>query len=500
MEVLNMNTLKNYHAYLEKVASYELALNTLYWDQLTIAPKNGQAYRNKMMSILSGELFDYQISEDVICLLEAMDNDTEKDTTTAVEVKQILKDLNRIRYIPREEFIAFTQLLGDSEMTWENAKETNNWDLFKPFLKKVIHQTKKNVGYRKSELPLYQQLLNDFEPGMSVEAYDEFFKLVKKELVPLIHKINAKNIARPALLDIFVSITKQREVIDVLAKALHYSKDSGYVGTSVHPFSSRFTAHDNRVTVSYDENSFTTSIFSFIHEVGHATYNGQVNPAYEGRFIANSMSYGLHESQSRMYENMLGRSKQFWQPLYPKVVEIIKELEAYTLDEFIFAINYVSNSLIRTDADEVTYPLHVLVRYEIEKALFANELLVEDLPEVWNQKMKEYLEVTPPNYSLGVLQDVHWPGGSFGYFPTYALGSAYSAQFYHTMADSINIDKTLSENRFDLINDFLKTTIHQYGGLYTAPELFEKVCHAPFNQKYYIDYLVYKYSTLYKLD
>jgi carboxypeptidase Taq len=495
-----MNNTKEYQAYLEKVASYGLALNTLYWDQVTIAPKKGQAYRNKMISILSGELFDYQISEEVITLLEAVKQDPEADEITVIEVKQILKELNHIRYIPKREYIAFTQLLGDSEIAWERAKETNDWQLFKPFLSQVIQQTKQNISYRKSDLPVYQQLLDDFEPGMSIEAYDKFFALVKKELVPLIHKINAKEIARPSLLDIFVPISKQREVIDMLAEALHYSKDSGYIGTAVHPFSSSFTANDNRVTVSYDEHAFISSIFSLIHEIGHATYNGQVNPEFEGRFIANSMSYGLHESQSRMYENMLGRSKEFWKPLYPRIVKIIDELAEYTLDEFIFAINYVSNTLIRTEADEVTYPLHVLIRYEIEKALFSDQLTVDDLPEVWNQKMKEYLDVIPPNDTLGVLQDVHWSGGSFGYFPTYALGSAYSAQFYHKMSESLNIDKTLASNRFDLINDYLKTTIHQYGGLYNAPELFEKVCHAPFNPTFYIDYLVHKYSTLYNLD
>lgn len=491
---------KKYHDYLEKVASFKLALNTLYWDQQTIAPKKGQAYRNKMMSILSGELFDYATSDEVITLLETINHTEGTDKITAIEVKQILKDVNDIRYIPRSEYVAFIQLLGDSEVAWEQAKETNDWDLFKPFLHQIIQQTKRNISYRKCDLPVYAQLLDDFEPGMSIEAYDEFFALVKKELVPLIYKINAKNIKRPTLLDIFVPVAKQREVIDLLAEALHYTKDTGYIGTAVHPFSSSFTAHDNRVTVSYDEHNFTSSIFSLIHEIGHATYNGQVNPEYEGRFIANSMSFGLHESQSRMYENMLGRAKEFWEPLYPMIVNIISELADYTLDEFIFAINYVENSLIRTEADEVTYPLHVLVRYEIEKELFSGTLSVDDLPEVWNQKMNTYLGITPPNNTLGVLQDVHWSGGSFGYFPTYALGSAYSAQFYHTMSESLNINKTLSSNRFDLINEYLKTTIHQYGGLYNAPELFEKVCHNAFDPKFYIDYLVHKYSTLYTLD
>lgn len=495
-----MTTIQKYHDYQEKVASYEMALNTLYWDQLTIAPKLGQAYRNKMMSILSGELFDYQTSEEVFSLLQSINNDPHVDKVTAIEVKQILKDLHHIKNIPRDEFVSYTQLLGDSEMMWEKAKKTDDWNLFKPFLQKVVDQTKRNIAYRKSDASIYQQLLDDFEPTMTIDAYDEFFTLVKEKLVPLIQKINAKHVARPQLLDLKVSIDKQKQVINLLAKTLHYSSDTGYIAESVHPFSSRFSAYDNRVTVAYDEHAFTSSIFSFIHEVGHATYNGQVNPDFEGRHIANSMSYGLHESQSRMFENMLGRSKAFWSPLYPQLISIIPNLATYTLDEFIFAINYVSNSLIRTEADEVTYPLHVLVRYEIEKELFDGTLIVDELPTVWNQKMQEYLQITPKNNSSGVLQDVHWSGGSFGYFPTYALGSAYSAQIYHTMEKNINIEQALEESRFDLINDYLKTSIHQHGGIFTAPELLQKVTHTSFDPRFYINYLVDKYTALYDLD
>ncbi len=490
---------KKYHEIQERTAAYEIALNTLYWDQLTIAPKKGQPYRNKMMGILSGELFEITTSPDTIQIVEKVANDDTVDEITKIEAKQLLKELNNIRFIPKAEYVEYIQLLGDSEMTWEEAKKTNDWELFKPFLKKIIDTKMRIVSYRPSDLPVYEQLLDDFEPGLNIQAYDEFFNQVREKLVPLIKKINDKQIKTPELLSLKVSEEKQRKVVELLKEALNYSNETGYVATSVHPFSSGFSAFDNRVTVAYHEDMFTSSIFSFIHEVGHATYNGQVDPAFEGRYIRSSMSYGMHESQSRMYENMLGRSKSFWEPLYPKMVEIVDELKPFSLEDFIFAINYVSNSLIRTEADEVTYPLHVLVRYEIEKALFNNELDVADLPEIWNKKMQEYLQVTPDSYRTGILQDVHWSGGSFGYFPTYALGSAYSAQWYHQMSKSVNIDQALKNGKFQLINDYLKTQIHKYGGLYTAPELFEKVCEKPFDPTYYIDYLVKKYTQLFDL-
>lgn len=494
-----MSLQQQYNDYLEKVSAYSFALNTMSWDQLTIAPKKGQSYRNKMMAILSGELFDITTSNQAIELIEKVHNHPDTDEITQIETKQILKDIDRVRYIPRDEYVEYMQLLGDSEIAWEKAKHESDWETFKPYLEEIVSQTKRNISYRKNDLPVYQQLLDDYEPGMSIEQYDEFFTLVKSKLVPLIKKINDKEIEKPGLLDLQVSVHQQKQIINLLRDALYFKEDRTYIATSVHPFSSGFSTYDNRVTVAYHPEMFTSSIFSFIHEVGHATYNGQVNEKYQGRFIAHSMSYGMHESQSRMYENMLGRSKAFWINLYPKLTEIVPELNDYSLDEFIFAINYVSNTLIRTEADELTYPLHVLIRYEIEKGLFNNEISVDDLPEIWNRKMQEYLQVTPPTHALGVLQDVHWSGGSFGYFPTYALGSAYSAQWYDQMASHLNIDKTLSENRFDLINEYLGSTIHTHGGLYQANELFEKLCNKPFDPNYYIDYLTNKYTSLYRL-
>src|SRR5690554_3472621 len=399
-----MDLHQQYFMYLEKVSAYLFALNTMSWDQLTIAPKKGQDYRNKMMAILSGEFFDISTSKEAIELIEKVQNHPDTDEVTKIETKQMLKEINNIRYIPREEYVSFMQLLGDSEIAWEKAKEEDNWELFKPYLEKIVAQTKKNVSYRKSDLPTYQQLLDDFEPGMTIEQYDEFFNLVKEKLVPIIKQINDKNIQKPALLDIHVSIEQQKQIIEILRKALDFKEDRTFISTSVHPFSSGFSIYDNRVTVAYHPDMFTSSIFSFIHEVGHATYNGQVDEKYQGRFIAHSMSYGMHESQSRMYENMLGRSKAFWENIYPQITDIVVELKEYSIDDFIFAINYVSNSFIRTEADELTYPLHVLIRYEIEKGLFNDELSVDDLPRVWNEKMMNYLQITPPTHALGVLQ------------------------------------------------------------------------------------------------
>lgn len=497
-----MNTQEALTLFREKqlrINSYRLALTTMNWDSSTIAPKKGADYRNHMMAILSGELFSLYIDPEYIKLIEQLAAADDLSETESIEMKQMLKELNKERNIPKDVFVKFAQLQRDGETIWEKAKETSDYPLFKPYLQKLIDGTKRNISYRNDTRSTYASLIDDFETDMTIEKYDEFFALVKEKLVPLIHAIKEANIPAPAFLSASVPIQQQRAVVELIREYLQYPKDAGLISESVHPFSSSFSAFDNRVTVRYHENNFTSSIFALIHEVGHATYNGQVNPEYQGRHIANSMTYGMHESQSRLYENMLGRSKAFWSSLYPKVVELVDALKDVSLDEFIFGINYVTAQFYRIEADELTYPLHVLVRYEIEKDLFEGNLTTEGLDEVWADKYESYLDIRPQSTSEGILQDVHWSGGAFGYFPTYALGSAYSAQFMNKMSQDLDIDKLMENNQFDQINGWLKDNIHTFGGLYTPEQLLLRITGETFNPSYYIDYLLNKYSELYKI-
>jgi len=341
--------------------------------------------------------------------------------------------------------------------------------------------------------------LDDYETNMGTAEYDAFFDKLRSDIVPLIKQIKDKQLTRPAWLDQKVPLDQQAKVVERLAQYLDYSKDVGQISLSVHPFSQDFSAHDNRVTVRYLEDNFTSSIFALIHEVGHATYNGQVNEAYDGRYIRKSMTFGLHESQSRFLENMLGRSKAFWESLYPEVQELVPLLKTVSLEEFIYGINFVEPSLIRIEADELTYPLHVMVRYEIEKGLFDGSLTVDNLDQVWADKMEAYLGVRPQNAAEGVLQDVHWSGASFGYFPTYALGSAYSAQWMKALRKDVDVEKALRTNDFKTIKAWLKTHIHTHGGVYEPTELLMTVTGEPFNPQYYVDYLKDKVTKLYSL-
>lgn len=492
------NLLQQHHEFQQKVAAYSLALATMSWDAYTIAPKAGGPYRNRMMAYLQGELFSISTAPEAIERIETMST-MHFDEITDREIAQMKKELDKARFIPKDVFVTFSELVHNANDVWEKAKATSDYALFKPVLQQLIDQTKVLVSYRKDTRPVYDQLLDDFETGMSMADYDAFFDKLRSDLVPVIKKISAKHIQKPAWLNRKVPVEVQAKVVDLLAKHLDYSKDSGAIAVSVHPFSQDFSARDNRVTVRYLEDQFTSSIFALIHEVGHATYNGQVDVALDGRYVRKSMTYGMHESQSRFLENMIGRSKAFWMPIYSQVQDLVDALKDVSLDEFIAGINYVEPSLIRIEADELTYPLHVMVRYEIEKGLFNGTLSAENLDQVWADKVEAYLGIRPQTASEGVLQDVHWSGASFGYFPTYALGSAYSAQWMHALRKDMDVEATLIANNFKAIKAWLADQIHRHGGIYEPKELLVKVTGEPFNPQYYVDYLIAKATALYQL-
>ena len=490
--------LQQHHEFQQKVAAYTLALVTMSWDAYTIAPKAGGPYRNRMMAYLQGELFSITTAPEAIERIEKMSTQS-YDPITDREIAQMKKELDKARFIPKDVYVAFSELVNNANDVWEEAKSKSDYTLFKPVLQQLIDQTKVLVSYRKDTRPVYDQLLDDFETGMSRADYDRFFDKLRSDLVPVIKQIKAKNVKKPEWLSRKVPVDVQAKVVDLLAKHLDYSKDTGAISVSVHPFSQDFSARDNRVTVRYLEDQFTSSIFALIHEVGHATYNGQVDVALDGRYVRKSMTYGMHESQSRFLENMIGRSKAFWEPIYPQVQALVDALKDVSLDEFIAGVNFVEPSLIRIEADELTYPLHVMVRYEIEKGLFDGSLSAENLDQVWADKMEAYLGVRPQTASEGVLQDVHWSGASFGYFPTYALGSAYSAQWMQALRKVMDVEATLKANNFKAIKAWLADKIHRHGGVYEPSELLMSVTGESFNPQYYVDYLVQKATALYQL-
>lgn len=482
-----------------KISAYELALTTMNFDAMTVAPKLSSEYRNERMEYLSGEYYSIFTDKEFVEIIENLKNDNSLDFITKRKVELYDQFLNKTKNISKEEYTSFEKLKMDSYDAWEKARKENDYKIYEPFLLKLIETSKKLTLKREPNKDVYNVLLSDYEDGMDKEKYDEFFNLIKEEIVPLIKKITDSKQIKNQLEGYKFPLNIQKEYVNDILSYLRYTDDFGVCATSIHPFSSRLSKNDARITTRYNENDVLDSIFSVIHEVGHAMFEHQVADEIANGIIHNSISMGTHESQSRLFENCLGRSKAFWEYNYPILQNKFDFLKNISLDEFVNTINISKPSLIRVDADELTYPLHILIRYELEKGIFDGSVDINNLSNEWNKRVKEYLGIDVPNDLRGILQDIHWSDASFGYFPTYALGSAYAAQIFNKMKQEIDVDSLLRNNKYDEINNWLKEKIHKNAALYSPKEIILKATGEEFNPRYYVDYLKNKFSSLYNI-
>lgn len=494
-----MNDLELIKEYENQLKAYDLALSTIYFDHQTIAPKGGIEYRLSCLDVIEKTYYDIKTDDKIYEALQRLSKQ-ELSELDKRRVKLLLKSFDDTKKIPSDIYLEYRRLQNEAALTWEKAKNTNDYALFEPYLLKIIEMTKTLCHYRDPNADPYELLLDDYEEGMTIEKYDEFFDLIKQKLIPLIQKIQQKQIIDDSILHGYFSVDKQRQVMEIVKEYLGFDASWGYMSEYMHPFTNALSNNDVRITTFYRENDLCDSIFSVIHEIGHATYEHQMDMENQGT-VLHRVSSGLHESQSRLFENYLGRSYHFWDKLFIKLKDIFKdELKDIDQDTFVKAINKSNCSLIRTMADELTYPIHILIRYEMEKAIFHDEIKLNDLNKVWNKYYEDYLHVKPDSDTNGILQDVHWADGSFGYFPTYALGSAYSAQFMAKMREELDVDDLLSKGRMDIINKWLKDNIHQYQNNIAPREIFLKTCKKDFDPNYYIEYLCDKYTKLYELE
>ena len=482
-----------------KISAYNLLLSTAMFDESTIAPKGGLEYRSERFAYLNSILYELTTDkkiEEIIIYLSSLDDLALEDKR---KVTLYLKDINKTKAIPKDEYVAFSKaqmLAGDA---WEKAKKKDDYSIFKPNLLKMIDYQKRFALYRNPDKDPYDTLLDDYEEGMNKEKYDRFFKRIKEEILPLIRRITETQKIDDTFLYRFYAKDKQAKLMHDINAYLGFDKDWGYMGISMHPFTCGMSNNDVRVTTAYDEHNLSSSIYSIIHEVGHAFYEHQMAKEYDGT-ILKAVSSGMHESQSRLFENYLGRDKNLIANYFYKMKELFKEeLKDVTLDDYYRAVNASKPSLIRTDADELTYPIHILIRYEIEKGIFDGTLDLDDLDKIWDEYYQEYLGIKADRPSLGILQDIHWSDGSFGYFPTYALGSAVAAQINAKMRKDMDVKKALSDD-FKKITLYLKDHVQKYGALYPLDEILIKATDQSFDPDFYISYLKEKYTALYHLD
>lgn len=491
--------------YLERNHAYQAALALFSWDAETLAPISAAEYTAKYVGILSEEAYHILICDEVKDLLSKLSSPKEYDSLTVSEqavVRLLQKEYDKMSCIPAKEYRDFSELCASAHPIYCRAKQTGKFEDFAPTLEKLIDYTRRFASYRaKKGESLYNILLNDYEEGFTTEVLDDFFAKVREAIVPLLKKVTEKNSSiDKSYNNSFYPVDIQSGFCRFLSGYLGFDFNRGVIGESEHPFTTSFHNHDVRLTNHFYDNNLESSMFSAIHETGHALYEMGVDDAITGTPAGSNISMGMHESQSRFYENMIGRSKDFWIPLFPKLKETYPEdLGSVSLDDFIAGINKAEPGLIRTEADELTYPLHILIRYELEKDIFEGNCNIADLPKLWSKKYEEYLGVTPDNDGEGILQDIHWALASFGYFPSYAIGSAIAAQLYDYLAQRMPLSDYLKEGNLVPVREYLRDHIHKYGASYPTNELLKQVTGEEFNPDYYIRYLTEKYTTLYHL-
>ncbi|HET7657924.1 MAG TPA: carboxypeptidase M32 [Bacillales bacterium] len=490
--------------YLKKMTAYNEAIGLMGWDLRTGAPKKGVEQRSEVIGQLSEDVFQMSVSDEMKAYIEQLsENQDELSEITKKSVEECKKEYDRNTKIPAKEFREFVILQSQAESVWEEAREKSDFAMFQPYLEKVVDFNKRFVEYWGYEGNPYNTLLDLYEPGVTVDVIDRVFAQVREHIVPLVKAVTEAN-DQPETSFLFKPFPadKQRDFSLEILKEMGYDFEAGRLDETVHPFATGLNPGDVRVTTRYDEKDFRTAVFGTIHEGGHALYEQNISKELTGTPLADGVSMGIHESQSLFWENFVGRHPSFWQRHYDLLKKFANEqFDGVSLEDYYRAINVAGPSLIRIEADEMTYPLHIMVRYEIEKGLFNNEIEVKDLPEIWNEKMKEYVGIVPEDDAHGILQDVHWSGGAFGYFPSYALGYMYAAQFKNAMLKDLpNFDELLSDGNLQPVKDWLTRNIHQYGKMKKPIEILKDVTGEGLNAQYLIDYLENKYKEVYRLS
>ena len=484
----------------QKMYAYQAASSSLYLDGVTVAPKDTSEGRGVALGVLAGESHKLFTSPEVGGLLAFLESRRgELDAVSARQVTLLRRGYDKVARIPADEYMEYAMLTNEASDVWHRAKENNDFASFRPVLERLVAFNRKFAGYYDPSKAPYDALLNEYERGVDMAYLDRFFAVIREKLVPLIRAVGEKEQPDDSFLHLHYPIEAQRKFSDYLMEVLQLDRGHCAIGETEHPFTLNFTSQDVRITTHYKEDDVASSMYSVIHEGGHARYELDVDPAYDYTCLAGGVSMGVHESQSRFYENIIGRSLPFVQAIFPKMQEFFPEqLSGVTAEEFYRAVNKAQPSLIRTEADELTYCLHVMVRYEIEKRLIGGTLAVKDVPAEWNRLYKEYLGIDVPDDTRGCLQDSHWSGGSFGYFPSYALGSAYGAQMLRNMEQEMDVWGPVSKGDLSGVTGWLREHIHKYGGMMEPADIVKNAC-GDFDPTVYTDYLMKKYSGLYGL-
>ncbi|MGK9254267.1 carboxypeptidase M32 [Paenibacillus humicus] len=496
---------EQYKALEEKIAHLSMISSLVGWDQKVTAPKKGRDLFAKAIGTFRTEQFKLSVSEEMgslLRLLSAPEVQADLDEITQAQLRERTAEYERFKKIPEDMYRDYVVLTSKANHAWEEARERSDFSLFQPYLEKIVDFNRKMAEIFGYDQHPYDALLHEFEPGLSVAVLDPLFAKLRESSVGLLERINRSgNKPSTAVFEQAFEVDQQKKFNHYFLPILGFDMNAGRLDETVHPFAQSMNTGDVRITTRYLQNNVRSAVFGTIHEAGHGIYEQNIDPRFEETVLSSGASFGIHESQSRFLENMIGRSESFWTYFYPKLQEHFpKQLEGVSQHDFYRAINSVQPTMIRVEADELTYNLHIMIRYEIEKALINGDIEVAELPAIWNEKMQEYLGITPANDTEGVLQDVHWSFGGFGYFPSYSLGNLYAAQLLNTiLREKPDFYADIEAGRFEGIQEWLKDKIHRHGKLYTPEQLIRQVTGEDLKADYLVDYLEEKYSRIYGL-
>ncbi|MBM4286003.1 MAG: carboxypeptidase M32 [Deltaproteobacteria bacterium] len=476
----------------------------LAWDQRTHLPRRGHAHRAGQLAFLAGlihaRLTDPRLPE---WLERAADADAPAapDEAQAVNLREWRREYHRASRVPQDLVVALAQAAAEGESAWGRARPANDWAAFRPYLENLVSLKRQEAQALDLGDEPYDALLDGYEPDETAAALQPLLARLREALAPLLRAIGeAPRRPDPGLLRRHFPRPAQEELARLAAQQLGYDLAAGRLDPAAHPFSTGIGPGDVRITTRYDEHYFPTSFFGTLHETGHALYDQGLPPHHWGTPRGEAVSLGIHESQSRLWENLVGRSLSFWRFFYPLARRACPALGEATLPDFHLAVNDVRPSLIRTEADEVTYNLHIIFRFDLELALLRNDLRVADLPGAWNERMEKDLGLTPPDHAHGVMQDVHWSAGHFGYFPTYTLGNLYAAQLFHQARLEVGPwEEHFAAGDFSGLLDWLRRRIHHPGKSFRPRELIARVTGKTLESDELVAYLKEKFAELYNV-
>ena len=476
------------------------AMDIMNTDGETVAPKDSWRVRGEAMAYLSGLAYqELQAPETEEALKTILQHQCETDEMTFRRAEVLQEDYEDMHVLPMDEYVAYNQLVSDAGAVWREAKENNDYASFAPLLEKLIAARRRYAALKAPGKPAYDVLLDQYEKGACMETLDPFFAAVRQDLAPVIADVAAHPKETPAFLTREFSVDAQRHFSEKLMALEGLNPRRCTLGETEHPFTSGPNKWDVRITTNY-RSDVLGSLYSVVHEGGHALYEMGVADELQCTCLGGGATMGIHESQSRFYENLIGRSRAFCVPLLKIMKESFPEQMAGVTEDALYeAINLSQPSLIRTEADELTYFLHVMIRYELEKAMIAGDLTVAELPAAWNDMYRKYLGVTVPDDRRGVLQDSHWSFGGMGYFPSYALGSAYGVQMLHRMEKEIDVWGSVEKGDLSPLTAWLGEHIHRFGKLKKPQELLSAAMGGPLDPSVYTTYLKEKFSKLYHL-